>query len=302
MEQLLRSGITSVQDASYLNGVDQLKEFRAWKENGLFRPRIDTMLGARFLDKNETEECRSAMAGTDPRVTGVKIILDETTGELHPAQPELDKMVLQAHQKGFQVAIHAIEKTAVESASRAIENALQQFPRTDHRHRIEHCSVCDPVLAKRLASLGVMVVTQPAFIYYNGDRYLKTVPRQDLAYLYPLKTLLENGLSIAASSDFPIDPPNSLIGLYSAVTRRSKTGEVVSEKQAVPPWAALSMYTRHAARATFDEGIRGSIAPGKAADLIMLSGDPTRVPPEDIKEIKVEMTMIGGEIAWKNEP
>jgi predicted amidohydrolase YtcJ len=300
-EQLLRLGISSVQDASYLNGLDQWKKFRAWRVDGLFRPRISMMLSAKLVKENETEEYRSGMEGNDPRITGAKIILDETTGELHPAQPELNEIVMQAHQKGFQVAIHAVEKAAVESACCAIENALQHFPRADHRHRIEHCSVCDPVLSERLASLGVMVVTQPAFIYYNGDRYLKTVPRQHLAYLYPLKTLLENGVIVAASSDFPIDPPNPLVGLYSAVTRRSKTGEVVSEEQAIPPWTALRMYTHEAARAAFDEETRGSIGPGKVADLVLLSDDPTRVAPEDIKDIKVEMTVIGGEIVWEDK-
>lgn len=300
-EQLLRLGITSVQDASYLNGLDQWKEFRAWRVDGLFRPRMNMMLSAKLLKENENEEYRSGMEGNDPRITGAKIILDETTGELHPAQPELNEVVMEAHRKGFQVAIHAVEKTAVESASRAIENALQYLPRANHRHRIEHCSVCDPALSMHLASLGIAVVTQPAFIYYSGDRYLKTVPRHDLAHLYPLKTLLENGVSVAASSDFPIDPPNPLIGLYSAVTRRSKSGDLVTEEQAVSPWAALAMYTHHAAVATFDEGIRGSIALGKSADLIMLSADPTRVPPEDIKDIEVEMTMIGGEIVWEDK-
>jgi hypothetical protein len=258
------------------------------------------LLGANFSELDETDEYRNAPGANDPRITGIKIILDETTGALQPAQSELNEIVMKAHQKGFQVAIHAIEQTAVESACSAIGNALQHFPRADPRHRIEHCSVCDPVLAKRLASLGVIVVTQPAFIYYSGDRYLKTVPRQDLAYLYPLKTLMKNGVSVAASSDSPIDPPNPLIGLYSSVTRRSETGQVVTGEQAVTPWAALGMYTHHAARATFEEGIKGSIAPGKAADLIMLSDDPTRVPVQEIRNIKVEMTMIGGDIVWED--
>jgi len=300
-EQLLRSGITSVQDASYQNGLDQWKEFCSWKEDGLFGPGINMMLSTKFLNENETEEYRRRMEGNAPRITGIKIILDETTGELHPAQSELNEIVMQAHQKGFQVAIHAVEKPAIEAACYAIGNAIQRLPRADHRHRIEHCSVCDPALSKRIASLGVMVVTQPAFIYYNGDRYLKTVPQKHLAYLYPLRTLLGNEVPVAASSDFPIDPPNPLIGLYSAVTRRSKTGEVVSEDEAIPPWTALRMYTHEAARATFDEETRGSIAPGKVADLVLLNDDPTRVAPEDIKDIKVEMTVIGGEIVWKDK-
>jgi hypothetical protein len=291
-------GITSVHDASFINTLDEWKEFRSWQEGGLFRPSISMMLDANLPD---LDKCRKALGVNDRRVTGVKIILDETTGELHPAQSLLNEIVMKAHQKGFQVAIHAVDKTAVESAFSAIENALKHFPRADHRHRIEHCSICDPILAKRLASLGITVVTQPSFIYYNGDRYLKTVPGHDLAYLYPLKTLLENDVRIAASSDFPIDPPNPLIGLYSAVTRRSKSGEVLSEKQSVPPETALRMYTHEAARATLAEGNRGSLALGKAADLILLSDDPTRVAPDNIKDIKVVMTMIGGDVLWKDK-
>lgn len=301
-ERLLTLGITSVQDTSYTNTLDDWTEFRSWQKGDLFQPRISMMLDANLPNLDEALEYKKRTEETDPRIAGVKIILDETTGKLHPAQTELNEIVLKAHQKGFQVAIHAIEKTAVESACHAIENALQRFPRANHRHRIEHCSVCDLALSEHLASLGITVVTQPTFIYYNGDRYLKTVSLENLAYLYPLKTLLENGVSIAASSDFPIDPPNPLIGLYSAVTRRSKTGKVLSEEEAIPPWTALRMYTYEGARVVFDEGLRGTLAPGKVADLIMLSDDPTRVAPESIKDIKVEMTVIGGEIGWEDKP
>ena len=295
---LLRSGITSVHDASRSNGMDQWEEFRSWGAEGLFRPAIRMMLGAKRLDEFGMEECRKEMEEGAPGITGVKIILDETTGELHPPQAELNEMVLRAHRKTVQVSIHAVEKSSIEAACRAIRYAAEQFPEGTRRHRIEHCSVCDPVLSRDIASLGVTVVTQPAFIYYSGDRYLETVPQRHLEHLYPLRTLLENGVSVAASSDFPIVPPNPLIGLYSAVTRRSRTGKTVSGGEAIPPWAALRMYTCDAARATLDEGIRGTISPGKAADLILLSDDPTRVAPEEIKDIRVEMTMIAGEVVW----
>jgi len=296
--QLLRSGITAVHDASRSNGMDQWKEFRSWKAEGLFRPSIRMMLGARHLDDYVRGECRQEPGEGAPQITGIKIILDETTGDLHPSRPELDEMVLRAHRESIQVSIHAVEKTSIEAACRAIRYAAERFPEGTSRHRIEHCSLCDPVLARCIASLGITVVTQPAFIYYSGDRYLETVPRQHLEHLYALRTLLKNGVSVAASSDFPIVPPNPLIGICSAVTRMSRTGKPVSEGEAIPPWAALRMYTCDAARATLDEAIRGTIAPGKAADLILLSGDPTRVAPEEIKDIRVEMTMIAGEVVW----
>ena len=96
------------------------------------------------------------------RVQGLKIILHETTGRLYPPQEELNEMVLDIHRSGMQAVLHAIEGNTIEAACNAVEYALKKSPRSDHRHRIEHCSVCTPAVAKRLASLGIMVVTQPS--------------------------------------------------------------------------------------------------------------------------------------------
>ena len=98
-------------------------------------------------------------------------------------------MVWQAHRRGRQVAVHAIEKRAVAAAVRAIEEALRRRPRRDHRHRIEHCGICPPDLAKRIGSLGIAVVSQPSFLYHSGDRYLAQVARDDLPHLYPFGDL-----------------------------------------------------------------------------------------------------------------
>ena len=229
----------------------------------------------------------------------MKIILDETTGHLQPAQSELNEMVLRIHQAGFQACLHAVEEKTVEAACSAIEYALQKLPKSDHRHRIEHCSVCPPSLAKRLAALGIMVVTQPSFIYYSGDRYLQTVPAEELKHLYPIRTLLKSGVKVAASSDCPIAPANPLIGIYAATSRMTETGETVLPEEKITPEEALRMYGENAARATFEEGMKGSISPGKLADLVVLNGDPTKVPINEIKDLEVEMTILNGEIVWE---
>jgi len=231
-------------------------------------------------------------------IGGVKIIMDQTTGRLNPTQRELNELVSAVHQSGFQAVIHAIEEASIEAACTAIKFALQKSPRSEHRHRIEHCSVCPPHLSKRLASLGIMVVTQPSFIYSNGDRYLETVPRLQLRHLYPIATLMENGVQVAGSSDCPIGPANPLIGIYSAISRRSETGKAVLVKEAIAPLDALRMYTDYAARTTFEEKIKGSITPGKLADLVVLSGDPTTLPTDEIKKIQVEVTVLNGEVVW----
>ncbi len=170
----------------------------------------------------------------------------------------------------------------------------------NHRHRIEHCSVCSPSLAKRLAALKIIVVTQPSFIHYNGDRYLKSVAKKDIPHLYPIGTLQKSGVMVVGSSDSPIVEPNPITGIYSAISRMTKTGKTVSEKESIDTLSAIQMFTGNAAKAFFDEDMKGSITPGKLADLVLLSGDPTKLSSEEIKDIKVVMTMIDGKIVWES--
>jgi hypothetical protein len=195
------------------------------------------------------------------------------------------------------VAIHAVGERAVTAAAAAIERALAAQPRPDHRHRIEHCGVCPPELAARIGRAGIAVVTQPSFLYFNGDRYLSQVSPSDLPHLYPLGRLRRAGVEIAASSDAPVVPPATLRSIESAVTRRSRKGVSLSPEEAIDVEDALRCHTGSAAWSAFEEGERGSIAPGKDADFVLLSGDPAAVPADAIAALTVEMTMIAGEIA-----
>jgi predicted amidohydrolase YtcJ len=299
-KKLLTCGITSVQDASYLNDVERWRETYYWKEAGLFKPRINFMLGLTGLEQLEAYGFSGAVQENQLRLNGVKIILDETTGQLQPSQENLNNSVVKVHESGFQVAIHAVEESAVGSACSAIEYALNKSLRPDHRHRIEHCSVCSPPLASRLASLKIIVVTQPSFVFYNGDRYLGTVPDHQLQYLYPIRSLLKAGIPVAGSSDCPIVPPNPLMGIYSAVCRKSESGETLGTGEKIGPYDALRMYTVNAARASFEENLKGSITPGKLADLVVLNADPSAVTPDEIKDIGVEITIVDGKVVWRS--
>lgn len=300
-QKLLSHGITSLQDASPRNGIDRWRMLAQWKKEGLIKPRISMMIGMETFSEFQKNNFPATMNEGIISLGGVKIIVHETTGQLSPSQEDLTQMVLKIHQSGLQAALHAVEESTIEASCSAVEFALYRSPRSDHRHRIEHCSVCPPPLAKRLAALGIMVVTQPSFIYYNGDRYLRTVPNGQRSYLYPLATLLKNGVQVASSSDCPIAPVNPLIGIYSASSRLAETGEMLSPGEKISPLEALWMYTIHAARSNFEEGIKGSITPGKLADLVVLNEDPTRVPVGEIKDIQVEMTILDGEVVWNKE-
>jgi predicted amidohydrolase YtcJ len=110
---------------------------------------------------------------------------------------------------------------------------------------------------------------------------------------------LKSGLKPAASSDCPVAPCNPLVGVYAAVTRRAESGQALSPEEAISPEEALRMYTLAGVYASFEERLKGSIEVGKLADVVILSADPTVVSPEELKGIRVEKTIIGGEVVWE---
>jgi len=219
---------------------------------------------------------------------------------LQPPQLDLNRQVLDIHRAGFQFAIHAIEENTVEAVINALEYVSGRSRLFGRRHRIEHCSECPPHLLGRLALLPVAVVTHPPFVYYSGERYLATVAASQIPWLYRIGSLLNSGLAVAGSSDSPVVSNNPLAGICAAVTRKTESGQDLLPEECISIGQAMALYTVNAAGVSFEEEIKGSIMPGKLADLVVLSDDPTRVPPEQIKDIKVEMTMIGGEMVWES--
>lgn len=295
----LSLGVTSLGEATSTNNLAQWNSYQNIKNSKKLLSRIYMMVGMKDWEEFKLLRLVTGAGDSDLRLGAVKIVLSEATGRLQPSQEDLNQLVLKCAQSGFQVAIHAVEHSTVEAAVIALEYASRQFPQIELRHRIEHCSECPPALKSRLAKLKAVIVSQPSFIYYNGERYLSQVPSESQSWLYPFKSLLDSGLTIAGSSDSPIVPNNPLIGIYAAVTRRAETGQPVLRSEAVTVHQALEMYTRNAAYASFEESIKGSLAPGKLADIVMLNGNPLQIPLEGLKDISVEMTLIGGKLVWE---
>ncbi|MFC2051205.1 amidohydrolase [Chloroflexota bacterium] len=295
----LSQGITSLQEATMVNSFTQWRKFHHFKKTGQLKSRVYMLPGIEALGQFQDAGLACGSGDSQLRLGGVKMALSEDTGQLYPSQPVLNQQVLAAHRAGFQVAIHAIQQSTVDAAITALEYAQDHLPQAGRRHRIEHCSECPPRLLKRLKTLQVVVVTQPPFLYYSGERYLVTVPTKQLRWLYRINSFLNSGLIVAASSDSPIVPDNPLVGIYAAVTRQAESGQQLLPGERISASQALAMYTINAAYASFEEDIKGSITPGKLADVVLLSDDLTKVPPERIKDIKVEMTIIGGEVVWE---
>jgi len=296
----LSRGITSFQDASVSNDLMRWKTLRRLKDTSRLKSRISMMVGIESLGEFHEAGLHWGYGDEHLRLGGTKIMLSEVTGRLHPFPDELNDQVAMASTAGFQVCIHAIEQNCVEAAVAALEHIQHLHPGTRHRHRIEHCSECPPDLLNRLVKLRPVIVTQPSFIYYSGDRYLATIPGNQLTWLYRFRSLLGAGLVVAGSSDSPVVDGSPLVGIHAAVNRRSDRGEPLQLEERVSPYDALAMYTKNAAYACFEEKARGSIAPGKLADVVVLSSNPLISPPEQLKDIRVEMTVIGGKIVWES--
>jgi len=298
--RFLAAGVSSVVDASHTNGPSEWELLRWLRQEGHLLPRLTAMVG---FEQREAAVRWKENEGGDAclELGAVKIVIKELGEEIYPEEDALAEMVVQAHAQGWQVAIHAVEERAVAAAAGALSRALAQLPRQNHRHRIEHCGVCPPALVERVAKAGVMVVTQPSFLYYNGDRYLRQVSPQRQPYLYPLRSLLGAGVRLAGGSDCPVVGPEVVAGLYGAVARRSKGGQEVGGEESISIEEALGLYTTGAAYASFAEGERGSIAPGRLADLVVLSGDPMACQPGELTALRPQMTIVGGRVAWRAE-
>ena len=299
-QRLSSVGLTSIQDATSSNSVERWGLFRLLKGEKTLTQRVTMMVGAAHLEEFLAEEVPPRSGGDSLSVGAVKVMLTATSGVLHPSAAKLRALVLRAREAGFQLAVHAVEAEAVEAALEALTDVgIQQPPRSARRDRIEHCSECPPHVLNKLSGSGVLIVTQPPFIFYVGRRYLSEVPADRQPWLYRVKSFLSAGLHLAGSSDAPVVDPNPLVGIYAAVTRRTKSGEVVGLAEGIGVEEALRIYTVSGAFAAFQERDRGSIEVGKLADLVLLDGDLTRVDVELIPNIGVSLTVIGGRVVWE---
>lgn len=296
---LVSKGITTLHDTSPRNDLRRFDAYRAWRRRGLLLPRLRMAIGWAAFDALDVGQEQEIAADECMGLAGVKVIVHETTGSLDPPQSRLDAIIERIHRSGWQAIVHAIEPAAIAAACAAIERALARAPR-DHRHRIEHCSVCPPALARRIAAAGITVVTHPSFVHFNGARYLATVREEERDDLYPLATLLAAGVAVAAASDLPVVPPDPLVGIHAAVMRCTADGRLLGSAQAITPAAALALHTIDAARAMRLEGDRGALRPGALADFVVLDGDPLRMPARAEDRATVHSTWIGGQRVYEH--
>lgn len=244
------------------------------------------------------------------RVGGVKLYLDGSLGARTAAlrepytddtrsvgmatmsQADLDEKVRDAATSRFQLSIHGIGDRAVEEAAGAIQRANSFDGKAGLRHRIEHSSLTPPSLLNSMRKNGIVCSVQPRFIYSDSWALKRLGPRRILD-LYPFRSMLQAGVSLAFGSDAPAEDPNPFEGIWSAVTR---PGLPLDERLTVRQ--AFACYTKGSAYASFSEGYAGTLQPGKRADIVVLDQDPFTCEPAQLKSIHPLATFVEGQPVW----
>lgn len=211
------------------------------------------------------------------------------------------------HRLGWQMVAHVTGDAGVDVVLDAIEAAQKAHPAPDRRHTLLHAYFVHPETAARAARLGVFIDTQPAWYYKDADALSDALGRDRLAHFIGLRTWRQAGVDVAINTDhmFGLDPDdamnpfNPFLTIYTATTRRTESGRVVSDADAVSREEALRMMTSEAARFSFDEANRGSIEPGKLGDFVVLDDDVLTCPAEQLRSIRAELTVIGGRVAFE---
>jgi hypothetical protein len=231
----------------------------------------------------------------------------ETSGYLTQKESELQPIFEEALRKGIQIETHAIGDRANRLILDLYEKAMTAVPNTkrkmrETRWRVEHAQILSAQDIPRFANLNVIASMQPSHAISDLFFAPARLGKERLAGAYAWQSLLKSGAIICGGSDAPVERGEPMIEFYAAVARKSIKGESADgwhPEQAVSREEALKMFTSSAAYAAFEENDKGSIEPGKLADLTVLSADIMKIPEPEILKTKCVMTVIGGEIVYE---
>lgn len=316
--QLLASGLTSIGDC--WTTPTKVKVYETLVQEH-FPMRFNCYIGMDFLDQ--------VLDGRIPRVEspwlrieGIKIFhgnslsgktcwLYEPYDTVNPAtgkrdyygvpparsQSSLDSLVLTIHHAGLQIACHSNGDREIEMVLTAYERAQQAEPRTDMRHRIEHCSITTQAILDRIKRDSVI----PVFHSYAnelGDQLRVYGPKR-LAMIMPTRTATDMGIVFAMHSDYPVSSFEPMKRLDGAVNRKAPSGVIIGENQRISVEEAIKAYAVGGAYTTHEEGIKGRVVAGQFADLVVLDQDPTTIATERLPEVRVMMTIVGGQVVFR---
>jgi predicted amidohydrolase YtcJ len=203
------------------------------------------------------------------------------------------------HKAGWQCCTHTIGDKAIDWVLDCYENAMTKYPRPDPRHQLIHIYYPTEEAIERVKKLGVMANVQTTFIYFEGDVYVKNLGVERGECVKPLKSLIEKGIPVSNSQDYPSGPIPANIGLWAAVARETFSGQVVCPKERLTIQEALRTYTIWGAKHVFMEDKIGSLEVGKYADMVVWDRDLYTVPTKELREMKALKTFINGKLVYE---
>ena len=218
-------------------------------------------------------------------------------GILTMDQKQIHEAVEDAHRHGWQVGIHANGDVTIDLVLNAYERVLREWPHPDRRHRIEHCSLINPDLIRRIKATGSIPTPFWTYIYYHGEKW-KAYGEEKMRSMFAHRTFLDAGILIPGASDYTPGPFDPMMALQSMVTRTDYAGRPWGLNQRVTIAEALRIGTLHGAYASYEEHVKGSISAGKYADFVLLDQDPHEVDPFKLKDVRVMRSVVGGRTAF----
>lgn len=315
LQALFALGITSITQAS--DSIDHFPEWQAiYRDNRGNVPRASVQLAWEGADAMTRFGAVSGTGDEHLRVGPIKVFVDggftgpaayttrpykgedEYRGKLNLTPAQLTDVITAAHEAGWQLGIHAIGDAAIELTVDTLGAALDGAPRADHRHYLNHFTVepSDATMAT-MAERGIAITQQPNFTYTLEGRYVANLDGDRLETNNPLRSPMDHGIHLALSSDIlPIGP---MIGIYAAVTRHGMSGRTFGPEERLTRLEALRGYTIKGAWLTREEELKGTLEPGKLADMIVLADDPLTVAESDLPDLEVMQTYLGGRLVFE---
>lgn len=219
-------------------------------------------------------------------------------GILTMTQEEIDAAVDDAVAHDFRIGIHANGDVAIDRVLNAYERVLKGWRGENPRFRIEHCSLVNPSLLKRIKNAGVIPTPFYTYAHYHGNKW-REYGEEMMQSMFAHRSFLDYGIPVAPASDFTPGPFEPMMAIQSMVTRKDTQGRVWGPEQRVSVSEAMQICTMHGAYASFEENIKGSLTAGKLADVVILENDPHDVDPDRIADITVLRTILGGRTTFE---